>query len=372
MLSTLIKQFVLSQPLLKPALASVLLTVALIFNLGCGKRKPPLPPVERIAQKIEIEGFQRGDRVNLSWVMPARNAAESDVSNIARIDVYRLAEPSGSTLTLSEDEFSARSTLIATIPARADDFGLKKFSYTDVLELAGQNARLRYAVRFVNSSGQKASFSNFLLIEPTAKVAEAPKTLTVTASEAANKLTWLPPQINVDGSKPVNILGYNIYRSNSAEQAATLLNKTPVNQTDYSDSSFEFDNKYFYFVRSVSLGSGGEPLESSESNIVSITPKDVFPPAPPAAITIAAAPNNLSVFFATNTENDVAGYRVFRSLDKELAVAAWQNVTPVLLTTNTFQDRDVVSGKTYYYYLTAVDKTGNSSQPSEIVSETLP
>lgn len=371
MLSTLIKQFLLSRMLIKLA-AAALTVIPIIFSPGCGKRKPPLPPVERIAQKIEIEGFQRGDRVNLSWTMPARNAAPTDISNIARIDVYRLAEPLNSTLTLSEDEFSARSTLIASLPARADDFGLKKFSFTDVLELAGQNARLRYAVRFVNASNQKASFSNFLLIEPTAKVAEAPKSLAVVSLESANKLTWLPPSVNVDGSQPVNILGYNIYRSNSQQQTATLLNKAPINQTDYSDANFEFENKYFYFVRSVSLGSGGDSLESAESNIVTVTPKDIFPPAPPSAITVAAAPANLSIFFATNTESDVAGYRVFRSVEKNLPLDAWRNVTPVLLTTNTFQDGDVSSGKTYYYYITAVDKAGNVSPPSEIVFETLP
>ena len=40
-------------------------------------------------------------------------------------------------------------------------------------------------------------------------------------------------------------------------------------------------------------------------------------------------------------------------------------------TQNTFQDTDVESGKTYYYYLTATDKFNNVSDPSEIVSETI-
>ena len=43
-----------------------------------------------------------------------------------------------------------------------------------------------------------------------------------------------------------------------------------------------------------------------------------------------------------------------------------------LLETNTFQDIEVTSGKTYHYYLTATDKFGNVSEPSEVVSETIP
>ena len=42
------------------------------------------------------------------------------------------------------------------------------------------------------------------------------------------------------------------------------------------------------------------------------------------------------------------------------------------LTKTTFQDENVESGKKYYYYLTAVDQTGNVSPPSEVVSETVP
>ncbi|MBA2735470.1 MAG: fibronectin type III domain-containing protein, partial [Pyrinomonadaceae bacterium] len=115
-----------------------------------------------------------------------------------------------------------------------------------------------------------------------------------------------------------------------------------------------------------------EPLESFESNIVKILPIDTFAPDAPNAITIAAAPNNLSIFFAANTEKDIAGYRIYRSTDRNLKKSEWSLLTEDLLTTNTFQDSNVESGKTYFYYLIAVDKAGNVSEPSEVVSETLP
>jgi fibronectin type 3 domain-containing protein len=47
-------------------------------------------------------------------------------------------------------------------------------------------------------------------------------------------------------------------------------------------------------------------------------------------------------------------------------------LTPELLPTNTYQDVKVEAGKKYYYYLTAVDKTGNVSEASEVVSEIVP
>lgn len=363
---------ILSNILHKKAFSAALFFYILIFGANCGKRAPPLPPVEKVSQRIEISGFQRGGRVNLSWTMPARNPVSSSVSNISRADIYRLAEPIDAPRTLSEEEFSSQSTLIGTLSLKADDFGLKKINYNDELQFAGQNARLRYAVRFVNSAGQKAAFSNFLLIEPTAKTAQPPENLQAEGRQSEVYLSWTAPNANVDDSKPANILGYNIYRSESESRSASLLNKTPVNQNFYSDRTFNFDTKYFYFVRAVSLGTGGEPVESLETNIINVIPKDVYPPTEPTAVTIAAAPQNISIFFAANPEKDIAGYRIFRSTDKNLPLNEWRSINVDLLITNTFQDTDVEPGKTYYYYLVAIDKTGNVSRPSAVVSETSP
>jgi hypothetical protein len=356
----------------KAALA--LITLALLMNIACplGKRVPPLPPVEKVQQRVEISGFQQGSIVNLAWKLPDRNAKAESNLNISRVDIYRLAEPLNSTLSLTEEEFASRSTLIASIPVTEEDFARKQVTYQDHLDFAGQAVRLRYAIRFVNASGQKAAFSNFLLIEPTAKIATAPSQLNAKTTEEAILLDWRAPETNVDGSIPANVLGYNIYRKTVTNADFTLLNKQPTTRNQFADNSFEFDREYTYFVRAVSLGSDGEPVESLNSNRLTITPKDTFPPSAPSAITIAAAPGNLSIFFAINPEKDIAGYRIYRTLNPDLPKNQWQLLTKELLTTNTFQDTTVESGKTYHYYLVAVDQAGNLSQPSEAVSDTAP
>jgi hypothetical protein len=345
---------------------------ALLIANGCGKRTPPLPPVERVGQRTDISAFQRGNRIILSWRMPARNAAQTSLLNINRADIYRLAEPLESNLTLSEEEFVSRSSIIASVPISETDFALQRLTYADTLEFAGQPVRLRYALRFVNSSGQKAAFSNFLLIEPAAQIAASPELLQANVTQKDIRLTWKAPDANVDGSRPVNILGYNLYRSNAANETAKILNAAPLTDTSYSDVFFEFGREYFYFLRAVSLGVGGEPVESMESNLLKVSPRDVFAPSSPTAITIAAAPNNLSLFFAVNPEKDVAGYKIFRSTDLSLPKSQWKLLTPELLVSNTFQDTAVESGKTYYYFLQAVDVAGNVSEASEVVSETAP
>src|SRR3982750_1256551 len=137
-----LKETHLSKPVkhlqFKARLACLTITFLMIAPAGCGKRKPPLPPVERVLQRVEVSGFQRGDRVILSWKMPAHNAPPNSVLNISRADIYRLAEPLASPLGLSEEEFASRSVLIAAVKVESTDFGLKTMSFTDKLEFAGQ------------------------------------------------------------------------------------------------------------------------------------------------------------------------------------------------------------------------------------------
>lgn len=344
----------------------------LFIALSCGKRKPPLPPIERISQRVEISGMQRGDNIIVSWTMPARNASEASILNISRADIYRLVETQTTSLTLSEDEFAGSSTLIASLPISGSDFSLKRLVYTDELEFSGQSVRLRYAIRFVNALGQKAAFSNFLIIEPASKVAYSPSLLPPVASENSINLSWNAPGKNVDGSTPANILGYNIYRFINNIEDAKIINSTPVTNTNFSDKLFEFEKSYSYFIRTVSLGNNGEPIESSDSDTISIMPKDNFAPSSPTAVTIAAAPNTLSIFFAVNPEKDIAGYRIYRSNEANISKKDWLLLTPQILKANTFEDRNVESGKAYFYYISAVDVFGNESEPSQVVSETIP
>lgn len=344
---------------------------------GCGKRRPPLPPVERVQQRTEfLSGVQRGNQVILSWPAPFRNAPDGSVQSIRRVDVYRLAEKPTSPLPLTEEEFATRSTLIGSVTYEQIRSAQDVLTYIDTLELAGEPARLRYGLRYVNAEGQRAAFSNFLLIEPAAKVAQAPTMITTgnEVSEEALTVSWAAPATNIDGSTPVNLLGYNIYRSQESEpdSGGTPLNSQLIGGTSYRDAAFKFGSTYRYFVRAVSLGTEGGQVESLNSNSITIAPTDTFAPSAPTSITVAAAPGRLSLFFPANTEADVAGYNVYRTTDPNLPKEQWTKLNTTLLDRTTFQDEKVESGTKYYYYVTAVDQAGNVSPASEVVSETVP
>lgn len=348
---------------------------ALSLAPTCGKRRPPLPPVEKISQRTELlSGAQRGNQVILSWPAPQRNASNGSVQSIRRVDVYRVAEKPGAPLPMTEEEFGARATLIGSITYDELRKATATLTYTDTLELAGEPSRLRYAVRYVNAAGQRAAFSNFLLIEPAARIAEPPSEVKADLSEAAVTIKWNAPVKNIDNSTPVNLLGYNVYRVTASQ---TEIGQTPINQslvsgTEYQDRNFKFGEKYTYVVRAVSLGTLARPVESLNSNTAEAAPVDVYPPSAPTGVSIGAAPGRLSIFFAANPEADVAGYLVYRSIDPNSPKGQWTLLTPSVLNRTTFTDDNVDPGKTYSYYVVAVDTAGNRSAPSEVVTEKAP
>lgn len=322
-----------------------LITLAL-FILACGKRTPPTPPTR---QNLLLSGYQKGSSIIISW----QNKAE-------KAEVYRLVESIDSPSNLTEEDFRNRSSLIAVLR--------DSLTFEDKLLFTGQPVRIHYAVRLAVQG--RLIRSTIFSIEPLVKVPLPPKSLVASVSQDKIVLRWSPPSGNIDGSKPVNLIGYNVYRVEG--QDFKQLNRLPLQQEYFEDYFFEFERSYEYFVRSIAVNEEGELVESDDSDSVQLIPKDTFPPSPPEALTAAASPDSISIFFAVSRDKDVIGYVVFRSEDPSLPLEQWQRLTSDLLTTNTFQDNRVESGKTYFYYVKAVDKFGNISPPSEIVNEMVP
>ncbi len=337
---------------------------------GCGKVGNPLPPIPRAPLTVDsLTATQQGDKVMLSF--PLVRTPRSILPR--RVDVYRLIETASDPLGVTEEAFSSRSNVIASIPATQLAIGTSTISYEDQIDfktLAAQ-PRYRYAVRMVNQDERPADLSNYALLEPLIEIAEPPTALQTTLSQTELEIRWTPPAANLSGKQPASIAGYNLYRR--AGQAVIKLNSKPLTEPRYLDRTFQFDTACEYFVRALSLRadskSADAALESNASAPVALTPKDTFAPAAPNSITIASVNRIVSLFWPANAEPDVAGYNLYRSEVEQAAPDKWTRLNPQLHKPTSFRDNRVQVGKQYFYQLTAVDNNGNESTRSVSVSE---
>ena len=215
-------------------------------------------------------------------------------------------------------------------------------------------------------------------------VAERISSLDASVTEQGIDLKWPAPTHTSAGEPLSGITEYHVYRGEldptsagvalgdpqQAKWKSPLLQLGATSTTDYRDSGFDYGKTYAYLVRSV-IGSPAGGLESSDSPLAIVTPKDTFPPAAPqgivAAIQPGTAPGSAAVelSWSINVESDLVGYRVYRS-EQEGARGAL--LTPDPLPSPAYRDNSVQSGQRYWYTVTAVDRSGNESVPSLAVA----
>jgi hypothetical protein len=131
-------------------------------------------------------------------------------------------------------------------------------------------------------------------------------------------------------------------------------------------------------VRSVSLGGHALELRSNVSLPVTVAMRDIFPPHAPSGLEAVpggatAADRSIDLSWTPNTEDDLAGYIVYRQeIDsKGVAAGTVTRLNATLVVGPAYRDLTAIAGRRYAYRVTAIDTAGNESAPSADVQETL-
>jgi len=94
-----------------------------------------------------------------------------------------------------------------------------------------------------------------------------------------------------------------------------------------------------------------------------ISGPDTTPPLPPQGLYVYFAGDGMVILvWQNNRESDLSFYKIYRGVDTINFSCIGQS------TENIFADKGLDYDSTYYYYVTAVDNSGNESEPSVIVS----
>jgi len=350
-----------------------------LLSAGCGAPGEPVPPSPPVPTAIkDLTARQAGDGVQLSFTLPSNSISGQKLAAPPAVEILRgSVKPDG-----SADAKSFRE--VYTIPGALVDNYREDGRVVFTVPIAPEETRshpggaVAYAVR-TRASMKRASADSNVVSLRVVPVPAPIASVEARVTESAIELTWPVPAATAVGEPVTTISSYKIYRSEThpAEAGAppqdllpgkleahpALLASSETNS--FRDASMVFDHTYVYLVRSVIQVEGNE-LESSDSQPVTVTPHDTFPPAVPQGLVAAVLPGATSgtvlvdLSWSINLETDLAGYHVYRS---EQEGTRGQLVTPDLLPTPAVRDTSVEPGHRFWYTVTAVDRAGNESPP---------
>jgi len=352
-----------------------LLVLAAGFLAGCGYAGDPKAPALKRPDKVaNLEAAEHGSKIEIKFTLPDETTEGLPIPEPPDVELRvgvtpstwnqadweahsdRVPVPAGPWPTFSKAPRNkkARSTAhgkaaktarqaVAASKA-AEIAALTRTINVDAAKYAGKTVAI--GVRVHGPNGRDDGWSRLVSLE-VQPVLPIPHDLK--ASDAANAvhLQWT-------ASAPA----FRIFRKHPDETEWAQIGESM--QSSFDDKSAEYGNPWQYRVESVRQ-IGDHWQESDPSEAIRWTPKDTFPPAVPTGLAIITGTKTIELVWDRVTENDLAGYRVYRD---------GTMIADKLLTAS-YSDKDVVAGKKYSYQVSAVDQAGNESAKSAAQEVTM-
>jgi len=352
---------------------------ASVWLTGCAAIGPPLPPTLELPRPpADLRAARKGDRVTLTWTIPARTMDRQRVRYLGKTNICRSLDSTLTKCGVPVGEVAAPVDF-----ASKKDAGGQKLaaSYVDTLpldpRLRGTFGTTTYAVEVLNRDGRGAGISNQVHV-PLAETLPAPADFSARVTAQGVVLTWTGALLSLPAPNPIR-RSYRVYRRVEGSQQEILIGEREAGMENHlalTDQSFEWEKTYYYRANTLTVVAQPGKLEVSidgdDTPEVKVFVDDVFPPAVPSGLqAVFSGPGQepfIDLIWAPVTDADLDGYNVYRH--EAGAAPVRVNSAPVRMPA--FRDVQVVSGKTYFYAVSAVDLRGNESARSEEASESVP
>ncbi len=313
---------------------------AALFLCGCAYVGDPLPPLANIPAPVsDLAAVERASRIIVHFTVPAQTTEGIAIRGPLKLDL-RIGVPSA-TGVFDAGEWAAGAKRMESGTVQN---GLATF-VIPASEWTGKTVTI--AARVIGANGKASNWSNFANLTVLVPL-EKPRSLQAQATAQGVRLTW-------EGARGA----FRVFRRTGDQK--DFIPVANVERNDWTDPNTEYGHHYAYIVQRIEKEAESDPSDPAE-----ITPEDKFAPAAPAGLHASSAPASIELSWDANTEPDLAGYRVYRSVDG----GAFEKVAD-LSQVPAWSDQKVEPGKTYRYAVTAVDQVGNESARSAVVEGRL-
>ncbi len=390
---------------MRPGVPVFLLGLAILCSsLAAGCAAPSEPTTRRAPAPAAITSLsarQVGSRVFLLFTLPTKSEDHKALNATPSLDIYweflaaNAAAPDAAAVEKQDVLVRVPSALMSQYTHEGHVLFPVEMKPEDLERHFGGKAAFVVHTRI---SAKRASEPSNVAVVRVYRPPAAISDLAAKVTQEAVELSWsavTPHPGSAEAANATPAVNYRVYREEkSAATAGTAtaastptplitttasasaplsgsLGETP--SSSFRDTTFEFGHSYVYSVRSVvRYGvASDEAVESGDSNLLALTPKDIFPPAAPqglVAVPVPATPGSpahIELSWAISPENDLAGYNIYRMEQGSSPVPRLNEST---LLTPAYRDITVSPGHLYIYTVTAVDRAGNESPASEPVT----
>ena len=296
---------------------------------------------------LYAEAHAVDNQIILTWNAPNVDSNGGDLSGLSNYVILRSVGVGS--------QFSVIDTISSDQTRYVDDLGLLGAT------------EYRYQIQALDQEGNRSLFSD--ISSATTAGIEMPRDVTAIAGIGQILLSW-------NSSSEDALLGYNVYRTQRTDTEFERL--VGIENTSFStgkstfiDSNLIAGSIYFYRISVVTTKG-----ESDQSAFVSATVQlDNRPPNAPNFLegeAVVGDPEKLDLTWAPPTTDydgsiitGVALYNVYRA---DVATGPFEKVAATIVAA--YQDTGLSSVTTYYYRVTAVDNSGNSSLNSSSIGVT--
>jgi uncharacterized protein len=356
------------------AVVAVGLALAALALGGCGKKGPIVAPERRAPTPAsELRASVEERAIVVSWSNPRTRADGSRLRDLALVRLFRRDEVPDAPpkpAMLSGDRVVGYQEIVRIALDTAPPAGVQlQGAGVSVTDSAGLSfgRRYVYVVTAEDAIGRSSPPSERLVVTFLAGPA-APSSLAAQPGDKEVRLTWSAPGSFIDGSPATGELRYVVLRA-AGDGALARATPAPIAAATFTDTGLENETTYRYAVQAVRVDPAGTALGPA-SAAVAVTPVDTTPPSPPTGLVAIPAAGSVRLAWNASPEEDVALYAVYRAE----GTGAFIRIATIQAITTLYTDRDVRSGRTYRYAVTALDRArqANESARSNEVSVTVP
>lgn len=217
----------------------------------------------------------------------------------------------------------------------------KTLTYTDTVK--SNNKTYTYKIQAYNTNNGKQGVGAYSSTRSAKTLAKAKITGITSSDEEVLKISWK----KVSGAK-----GYIISRSTKKDSGYSEIDTVSGEKTtSYTDDTVKAGKTYYYKVEAYNVNSGTKGYGGASDAVAGKTAKRT-------KITSIVSTNEKTLTIKWNKITGAYGYRIKRSTDEDGTYKVVKTIKSG--NTTSYKDTSVKAGKTYYYTVETMVKTGDN------------